>query len=440
MASFELRSTSCDGHIRALSKAILCASRVHKDGLLEFTPEKMRICARTDLCLIKFIFSKEFFSDYKCDKKHRCYITFKSLHMPFKSLILTSDRDRNLRSEVKIRCTVEDELNNQIVFKIGAEPPAATLTYRLTINDIDPDRMKILSAINRQIDYASVEIAPKQSKKDRFLLSAFSSFAPEIDQVTIHTTMSEVKFRGSTSPMVNTLRTISEFTHRKDDFSTYNVKEEVKITVPLKCLKYFVNFVETNRVQTTSKYAFEGMGNPAHFIYDAQLFRGHFISSTPYECLSLDQDELEPLALLGPDESFVADENIVLPFEDDIQLENHLDNMEIEQDEFIEEGEDEEEDGYNDNESEKSDFLDGNLEGLQSSATSAAERPSYRYTNSIGAPESIRSEIHHDDEPYDEEKVRQVLNLDIEDPTELENIDIVYSSDSDSEFDDGDEY
>lgn len=350
--------------------------------------------------------------------------------MPFKSLILTSDRDRNLRSEIKIRCTVDDEINNQIVFKICADPPAATLTYRLTINDIDPDRMKILSAVNRQIDYASVEIAPKQAKKDRFLLSAFSSFAPEIDQVTIHTTMSEVKFRGSTSPMVNTLKTISEFTHKKDDFATFNVKEEVKITVPLKCLKHFVNFVETNRVQTCSKYIFEGMGNPAHFIYDAQLFRGHFVSSTPYECLSLDQDELELPALMGPDESFVADENIV-PSEDELPIDNQMYDLDIDQDELEEE---EEEDGYNDNESEKSEFLDGNLEGLNPSGGG-----SYPH-NSIAGTESIRSEIYHDDRPYDEEKVRRVLDLDIEDPTELEKIKIVYSSDSDSDMDDGDEY
>lgn len=353
--------------------------------------------------------------------------------MPFKSLILTSDRDRSLRSDIKIRCTVEDELNNQIVFKIGAEPPAATLTYRLTINDIDPDRMKTLSAINRQIDYASVEIAPKQSKKDRFLLSAFSSFAPEIDQVTIHTTMSEVKFRGSTSPMVNTLRTISEFTHKKDDFATFNVKEEVKITVPLKCLKHFINFVETNRVQTCSKYIFEGMGLPAHFIYDAQLFRGHFVSSTPYECLTMESDEFDMPALMGPDESFVADENIV-PSEDEMLLDNQLDNLGLDNEAIRDEEEDDEEDGYNDNESEKSEFLDGNLEGFNPSSGAA-----YHYNQSVGAPESIRSEIHHDDTPYDEEKVRQVLDLDMEDPTELENINIVYSSDSDTDFDDGDE-
>lgn len=424
MASFELQSSGCDGHIRALSKAILMASKISKEALLEFTPDKMRLCARTDLFLVKFVFNREFFHEYRCDSRHRCYINLKALLMPFKSSILVADRDNSLKSHIRIKCSVEDEVNNQIVFKIGAEPPAATLTYRLSINDLDPERMAELNAINRTIDYKRVEIAPKQGKRDRFLLSAFNSFAPDIDQVTIKTTQNEVKFIGSTSPLLSSTNTTSEFTHKREDFSTFAVKEDLNITIPLRNLKLFLSFVETSRVQIFPKYVFEGMGLPAHFIYDASIYRGHFVTSTPYEYVP---DELEDECILpidmGPNESFIADENTI---HDDID-ENYDNNVAYNEYLDIEGDECDDEDGYNDNQSDVgSDFLDGNLEGLN--ATAANNSSVHYESNSIFGAESIRSEIN--DFTYDPEKVREVLDPDHCDPDEYENVEIHYSSDS----------
>lgn len=413
MASFELTSSSCDGHIRALSRAILMASKISKEALLEFTPNKMRLCARADLFLVKFVFNKEFFTEYNCDSRHRCYIHLKALLMPFKSSVLVSDKDGSLRSQIRIRCSVEDEVYNQIVFKIGAEPPAATLTYKLSINDLDPDRMAELNAINRTIDYARVEIAPKQSKKERFLLSAFNSFAPDIDQVTIKTSQNEVKFIGSTSPLLSSTNTTSEFSHKREDFSTFAVKEELNITIPLRYLKLFLSFVENNRVQSFPKYIFEGMGLPAHFIYDAQLYRGHFVSATPYEYIpeELENDYILPITM-GPNESFIADENVIQPQDD------HYDK------EYVEEEEDEE-DGYNDNQSDCSDFLDGNLEGLLPSAHNTSI-----HNNSIFGAQSIRSDM--PEVIYDPEKAKEILDLD-QDPDDIENVVIRYSPDSGEE-------
>lgn len=421
MASFELQSSSCDGHIKALSKAILMASKISKEALLEFTPEKMRLCARTDLFLVKFVFNKDFFTEYICDRRHRCYMSLKALQMPFKSSVLVADRDGGLRSQIKIRCSVEDEVNNQIVFKIGAEPPAATLTYKLAINDLDPEKIAELNAINRTIDYARVEIAPKQSKKDRFLLSAFNSFAPDIDQVTIKTSQSEVKFIGSSSPLLASTNTTSEFTHKREDFSTFAVKEDVNITIPLRSLKLFLTFVETNKLQTFPKYIFEGMGLPAHFIYDAHLYRGHFVSATPYEYIPAELEDYSILPItMGPNESFIADENVIQPINDEENFNGGEYADYIEDDDFDEHTE--EEDGYNDNQSESSDFLDGNLEGLNANVNT-----SQQWNRSNFGNESIRSEI--SEMTYDPEKVKEVLNLD-EDPDEIENVKINYSSDS----------
>lgn len=425
MASFELQNSSCDGHIKALSKAIIMASKISKEALLEFTPEKMRLCARTDLFLVKFVFNKDFFTEYKCDRRHRCYMSLKALQMPFKSSVLVADRDGGLRSQIKIRCSVEDEVNNQIVFKIGAEPPAATLTYKLAINDLDPEKIAELNAINRTIDYARVEIAPKQSKKERFLLSAFNSFAPDIDQVTIKTSQSEVKFIGSSSPLLASTNTTSEFTHKREDFSTFAVKEDVNITIPLRSLKLFLTFVETNKLQTFPKYIFEGMGLPAHFIYDAHLYRGHFVSATPYEYIPAElEDNLNLLPItMGPDESFIADENVIQADDNEENYNSggyvdYIDNVDFDEDT-------EEEDGYNDNQSEGSDFLDGNLEGLNATVNSSQHCNRSNFGN-----ESIRSEINV--MTYDPEKVKEVLNLD-EDPDEIENVTIHYSSDSSDE-------
>lgn len=415
MASFELKSTSCDGHLRALSKSILMASRISKEALLEFTTEKMRLCARTDLFLVKFVFNKDFFTDYKCDRKHKCYINLKALLMPFKSTILMADRDGSLRSQIKIKCLVEDLVNNEIVFTIASEPPSAILTYRLNINDLDAERMSELNAINRTIDYARVEIAPKQSKKDRFLLSAFNSFAPDIDQVTIKTTQSEVKFIGSSSPLLTNTNTTSEFTHKRDDFSTFQVKEDLNITIPLRYLKLFLTFVETNKVQTFPKYIFEGMGLPAHFIYDAQLFRGHFVSATPYEYIPAELEHDIILAIdMGPNESFIAEENVIEP---DIEIYNHEYDITNNYDEEYDE-----EDGYNDDESECSEFLDGNLEGLNTSI----HRLAVNGNNSIFGNESIRSEMV--DYAYQKEKVDEVCYSGEASVDDILSVGINYSS------------
>lgn len=422
MATFELTSTTADGHIRALSKAILMASRVSREALLEFTPDKMRLCTNSELFLVKFVFQKDFFTDYKSLGRHKCYINLKALQMPFKSSILVADRDSGLRSQIRIKCTVEDEVNNQVVFKIGADPPAATLTYKLSINDLDPDRTAELSAINRKIINPRVEIAPKQTKKERFLLSAFNSFAPDIDQVSIKANQDEIRFIGSSGALLSNNNTTSEFTHSRDDFSQYTVREDVKITIPLRYLKLFLTFVETNRVQMGPKYIFEGMGLPAHFIYDAHLFKGHFVSATPIEYIPEEIDYLDRLPITnGPNDSFIVDDNVIQP-EDDDDLEfdpneySHLDQNELDEDE---------EDGYNDNQSFESDLLDGNLEGFDTTVNNTSITTNNN--NSIFGAESIRSEI--TERTYDAEKAREILNLD-EDPDEIENVVIQYSSDS----------
>lgn len=428
MTSFELKSSSCDGHIKALSKAVIMASRISREALLEFKPDKLRLCARTDMVLVKFVFNKDFFTEYHCNNRHRCFISLKALQMPFKSSILVSDKDSSLRSQVKIKCFLEDEVNNQIVFKIGSEPPSATLTYRLTINDIDPLIMTALNNFNRKIHYSRVTIAPKQSKKERFLLSAFNSFLPEIDQVTIRTNQNEVKFIGSCSPSIHSgVNTTSEFTHNRDDFSHYDVKEDTTITVPLRYLKLFLNFVETNRVQTFPKYVFEGMGLPAHFIYDAQLFKGHYMSATPYEYMpeQLEESEILPITM-GPNESFIADENVIQgEDEDDEDLFGPTFNNDNARDNDENDYEDDFDDNGNNSDG-SGDLLDGNLEGLNPSLHNST------FPNaSLYGTESIRSEM-TDNVTYDAAKLREILNLD-EDPDEIENVVIQYSSDSGEE-------
>ena len=431
MASFELKSNSCDGHIRALSRAILMASKISKEGLLEFTADKMRLCARTDILLIKFVFTRGFFTEYTCDSRHRCFINLKALSMPFRSSVLVSDREGTLRSTIKIRCQVEDILTNQIVFKIGGEPPSTTLTYRLSINDLDPDKMRALNAINRTIDYSRVEMIPKHCKKERFLLSAFNSFAPDIDQVTIKSSQSEVRFIGSISPACQnrsaTLAT-SEFTHKRSDFEHFEVREDTNITVPLRHLKVFLNFVETNKVQTSPRYVFEGMGFPAHFIYNADLFKAHFVSQTPMEFIpdELDIDRPLPICFGGPNESFIADENVIQADDVDENFEAYYQNA------GLYEGDDDDldEDGYNDNQSEASDLLDGNLDGLIPSADQSVF-PGLRSTTGPGTGygnESIRGEmLGHS---YDPEKIKEILEPN-QNPDDIENVVILYSSDED---------
>ena len=419
MTSFVLENGN-EGHIKALSRAIQVSSKISKAAMLEFTPEKMRLCARTDIFLAKFVFSRGFFTEYNCDRRHRCFINLRALSMPFKSSILLAERDMAMR--IKVRCNVEDEINNQIVFKIGADPPATTLTYRLNINDLEQEGMNELNAFNRTIEYARVEIVPKQGRSERFLLSAFNNFAPDIDQVTIKTSQSEIKFIGSTSPgyrinATNPLAT-SEFTHKRDDFYPYTVREDINVTVPLRYLKMFLNFVETSRVTTAPKYIFEGMGLPAHFMYDSTLFKAQFVSATPFEFIpeELEDERVLPIGMGGPNESFIADENVIQAEDENFEIYNQL---QIDDDE-----EENEDDGYNDNQSECSDLLDGNLDGLNPTAGVTA----YNQTNSIFGVESIRSEM-RSETVYDPEKVREVINID-QDPDEIENVEVHYSSDS----------
>lgn len=342
--------------------------------------------------------------------------------MPFKSSILVADKDGLHRSQIKVRCVVEDQVNNRIVFKIGADPPAATLTYRLSINDIEPERVAELNAINRTIEYSRVEIAPKQSKRERFLLSAFNSFAPDIDQVTIKTTQHEVKFIGSSSPLLKINNTTSEFTHKRDDFMTFNVKEEINVTIPLRYLKLFLTFVETNRVQTFPRYIFEGVGLPAHFIYDAQLYKGHFISSTPYEYAppEIEDEPILPIDVTHNGDHLL-DDNII-GADDELRFEHDFSRR-------VDESELDDEDGYNDNESETSEFLDGDLEGLDDTCLNKTTASHYAHSM---MNESIRSGMTN--EPvYDPEKVKEILDVDKE-PDDIENMEIQYSS-SDSDDD-----
>lgn len=440
MAQFELRSSSCDGHIKALSRAIQVASRFCKEGLLEFTPDKLRLCAKSDVFLVKFVFLKDFFTDYVCDTRHRCYVNLKALLMPFKSAVLNQDKETVFRSTVSMRCNVEDQLNNRLVFSIGGEPTSATLTYKIAINDLDPERMSELNAINRTIDLRQVRMAPTQQKREKFLLSAFNSFAPDIDQVTIRTSASEVKFIGHVSPFTSSFGkkfATSEFSHKREDFSIFEVKEDLSITIPLRYLKFFLTFVETNKIQTCPEYTFEGMGLPAHFDYRANLFRGHFVSATPVESIlhEIEFQQMIPIANGPHDESFIADDNVIEP-EDANELEHESCSQYIDDEDL------DEEDGYNDNQSELSDqLLDANLDALsfaQNGNDLTSYNPSHRYTSNAGrssvyGAESIRSEL-LSSHTYDPEKVNKFINLD-EDPEEIENAKIVYSDSSDDELD-----
>lgn len=401
MTYFELRSSS--SHIKALSKAIQVASRITSDAIIEFTPDKMRLCARTDLFLIKFSYNSAFFDNYRCNQRHRCSVNLKSLLMPFKSLALVVDRDNFSRSNMSIHCNVEDEINNQIVFTIASSRPnCSRLTYRLPINELGPDQLR---AINRTIGYVRVKLVPK--KADRFLLSAFNNMAPNIDQVIIRVSASETRFIGTTAPLNRSA--ISEFAHGKEDFELYEVREDISITVPLRYLKLFLNFVECCKTSAKAKYIFEGVGQPAHFLYDANFFKAHFVSATPLEFIP-EQLDMGPSVLPignGPDESFIADENVVQPGDD--------------LDQFICDDE-EEPDEYNGNETDEEDsFIDGNLDGLDATA---ADRSAHN--NSISGFESIRSEMRSAFSP-DPDKVREILDLD-QDPEEIENVEIVYSS------------
>lgn len=407
MASFELKSNNCDGHIRALSRAIFLASRMSRDALLDFTPEKMRLCAKSDLFLLKFVFYKNFFTDYTCDRRHRCYINAKALILPFKSVLLVSENTNALRSDIKVSCLVEDELHNQIIFKVGAGPNSTSLTYRICINDLDPAHRGSLDAINRTIDYYRVEISPKQAKKERFLLSAFNNFAPDMDQVTIRCSPSEVRFIGSSSELYPQNRATSEFAHKRDDFQDFDVKEEINIMVPLKFLKFYLNFVEGNKIQLNPKYIFEGVGQPAHFTYKNDLFRAHFVSATSmeYNPYAVADEPRLPIMDGNPDESFMADENV-------IQTSDYEDRYLGVADEEAEE------DGYNDNDSnlDESDILDGDLNRLNVTTTT------YRAEMSILQSGVSRPSL---------DKIREVINID-QDPDEIENVNVRYSSDEES--------
>lgn len=407
MASFELSCNVCDGHIKALSRAILLASRMSKDALLEFTPRKMRLCAKSDLFLLKFGFNKEFFTEYQCpEERQRCYINSKALLLPFKSVLLVSESKDTLRSDIRLSCFVEERYNNQIVFKIGPGPKSTSLTYRICINDLDQTHKESLKAINRSIEYWRAEISPKQDKKDRFLLSAFNNFALDMDQVTIMCSPSEVRFIGSTSELYPHRAATSEFTHKRDDFKDFNVREDLNITVPLRYLKFFLNFVEANKIQLNPKYILEGVGLPAHFKYDNTLFTADFVSATSLEFIPVAIMNEPILAIMdgGPNESFLLDDNIIQTNDD---LEPYLGLDEEEMDE----------DGYNDNDSDFDDNnIDGDLNRLNATTTSCRAEMSVMQSG-VSRPSL--------------DKIREVINID-QDPYELENVNVRYSSDEDS--------
>lgn len=436
MAFFELNVSGSDGSARALAKAIMVASRISRDALLEFTPEKVKLCAHShqDHDLVKFVFSKDFFAGYQFDERHKCYVSLKALSMPFKSNVLNVDKDAGPRSYIKMKCFVEDRELNQIRFIIGGSPPAATLTYKITINDVDADSKDRLNRCNRSYSNPIVTLAPGRSKRERFLLSAFNNFAPDIDQVSITSSKDAIRFIGSTSELISNLKTTSEFCHKKSEFDKFDVREDVSITIRLRPLKLFLSFVENNKVKLSSKYIFEGLAKPAHFIYECDLYRGYFVtsSSADYVPEELD-DELLPIEHGNlQDESFIDDENIIPGPDVDYDYLNNDESYANLQQYDIDEIDDSN-NGYNNNKSDDEDelndfeLLDVNEDGLNTTIGGGAR--SVNLNGSLyGGAESIRGAM--TGREFDPEKVREMLNLE-EDPYVNENITISYSSDDD---------
>lgn len=399
--SFKFVINNGDGHIRALSRAIGVASRLSQNGVIQFTPEKLKLSTNHEHAMVYFAFNKDFFSQYNCSDIHKCYINLKALQQPFKSVLLNCDRESSHRPPVVVECSVEDKLNNQIVFKITNSQSqtnsesVATLTYKIPINDPDDIKNQLLDCMIVKIKERLVEITPNQSKKDKFLTSAFNSFAPDIDQVSIRVTDREIKFIGSAGIMLHT-QTTSEFAHSKDDFYQYEVKEKLELGLPLKSLKDFLKFVETNKATTIPKFIFEGPGRPAHFIYEGDLFKGHFVAATSSDYIGGDDTcQLDMLAITdGRDESFV--DNFVPPEEtgDNNETLNQYNNEDL----------DNESTGYNEESSESSftsELMDSNLTGLNIASMKRT---------------------------YDPDRIREILNLD-EDPDDYANVVVHYSSD-----------
>jgi hypothetical protein len=279
MTSFELRSSVCDGHIRTLAKTIALTSKISADVLLEFTTERMRVCAKSDLTLVKFNFMKEFFAEYECDRTHRCYVSAKALLGPAKSMIRLSEPKKS-SGLILVNCTLEDEFNNKLIFNIRSASETASITYHIFINDLSPNQRAALNAINRKIEYWRIEISPKQDLRGYFLLPTLNDFPEMMDQVTIRCSPSEIRFTASTSPINHFNRATSEVVQKRDLYQEFEVKENVYVTLPLRFLRRFVKFAETTDLYLSPNYIFEGFGMPAHFEYKNPYFKAQHISST----------------------------------------------------------------------------------------------------------------------------------------------------------------
>lgn len=405
MTEFELTSQN-DGHIRALSRAIQVASRISKDAILEFNREGLRLSTNTQEAMVTFKFPYVFFDRYLVDQTKQCFVNLKALQGPFRSYIL-ADRETRFSSIITIKCELEDQLNNRIVFTVSRCSPTM-LTYKIPINGIEISRARELRAINNyRKERGVVRLTPAQNTKERFLLSAFNSFAPDMDRVSILVSQTNIKFIGTSSnetPMNS--KTSTEFTHPREDFSLYEMiepDEKVHITLALKLLKVFLNLVEMNKLQALlPEYIFEGTGELAHFKYNSNLLEAHFTASTQDHFIP--EDSRLPSEILaitnGPDESFIVDDNINQFTDEADELFNQYDNNDLD----IED--DDESNGYHDEQSidgsQFSNHLDGNLDGLRSEM-------SERRT-------------------YDLAKVREIIDIDLN-PKDIENIEIDYSSD-----------
>lgn len=455
MASFELDCCYSDGHIKALYKAIQMASKISNDALLDFDKKRLRITARSQEFLVKFEFDEKFFQSYQSDTRHKCYVNLKSLLCPFKAQVLFADRDFQDNTRIMMRCSVEDEVNSRLVFKVGSSTDSkadTTLTYKIPINDLEQERIDQLSAINRHILNPKIILVPKQTSS-KFLLAPINIFAPIIDQLSIVTSEEGIRFIGSSSAfnMIDNKSVYTEFQYKKGEFSEYTVNDKkTTITLRLRNLKSYLNLVEmNNKVQSNSKYTFEGEGLPAHFVYNSDLFSSHFMAATAYSYVPAIEDGDAALLLPIDNGPYASLREVQTQENDDQESGPNYNNQDI--DDLLNNSEnddiDDEDDGYNDNQSEESDFLDGNLEGLNTTGRSGLNTTgatglnnslfdtSIDHNNSIFGAESIRSEMttrNHQTHP-----IRVIIDLD-EDYDELNNMQIVYSSSepSDSDSDD----
>lgn len=240
----------------------------------------MRLYAKSDLALLKFTFMEDFFSNYKCSRRQRCYVHARALLGPAKTMVRLIDKRAIGSPPIIVDCSVEDELNNQIIFKIGSGPKSTSLTYRIYINDMEPSVRNVMESINHAVDYWRVRISPKQDLKGHFLMPALAELPSMMDQVTIRCSLSEIRFTGGVSPAKRNFGATTEFVHKRNRFSAYSIREATNITLPLTCLRKFVNFAETNKIPVDPTYTFEGFGLPAHFVYRNPSFKAQFVSAT----------------------------------------------------------------------------------------------------------------------------------------------------------------